>query len=651
MVNVKMKKQICTLGVLMLLVLALVSAVVDYEGAPTLPYLIYGEITYNGVGIGGATLTIKNENTLFTKTIITDSQGYWQEDSSNWQTSSPYRPPIQGDDTITVTYGNQVKTFKVYEDGNLGGFAVNFEATEAPPEPEPEEPIAVTKVTSNEDSSLALIEAYYGDDIEIVIQDNKLDQLIDSEIEFEGEDYNVHEEILLIVSLKTSLYDDRYGLSPYLIIPEEGITYKYVFDDVIPKGEVDRNDPLEIRFLGKDIEIVKITDTSIIIRSGTAKTLVEGQSYKGVTLDTVYDDSVKVTYNGESNIVHEGDIEDLGDIQIEATEIANDEDFEGIDSAKLRIAEDIELSISNGDDYDDEEVYKWIITANSIGITNQNQYEDLEEEYLPLKEGDSIVLPNDYATITFNKVTTSEVTTLDIDVKDEYLRIRGDRDDSFADEYDEIYVDANGIYDENKVLISSDKVRIGESDIYLELGSIKIGDLTIELDMSDIKYKGISLVGEDESYLDLLGIIFKDPDDAIIDKRDFEVIVPDERPEASISIKVTIPEEEEDEDVVITPPVIDDEEDEEEIAEPPVTPPVTPPVEPPIVIDDEEDENTVWEALQGLIVKILAAFGFGAGFIGLLRYWWRHDKKRAIKMAQTAIGRALSGQYDKYKKE
>ena len=40
-------------------------------------------------------------------------------------------------------------------------------------------------------------------------------------------------------------------------------------------------------------KIVDITNTGIKIRSGKAKTLIEGQTYKGVRLDTVYDDAVK----------------------------------------------------------------------------------------------------------------------------------------------------------------------------------------------------------------------------------------------------------------------------------------------------------------------------------------------------------------------
>ncbi len=668
----------------MLLCLASASiATVDYVGSPTMPYLIFGMVTYDGVGVGGASLTIKNENTLFTKTIVTSDDGYWQEDSSSWQTSSGYRPPIQGDDTITVTYGDQTKSFKVFDKG-MGGYAVNFEALEAPPEPEcttdsdcsegyecideecelipepePEptpEPTAVTKVTSNEDGSLALIEAYYGDCIDAVIQDNKLVKLWDGEIDFEGDDYNTHEEIPLKLCIKTSLDDDEYGLIPYMVIPEEEATYKYVFDDAIPKDEVNEDDPLKITLLGEDIEIVDIDDNSIVIRSGKVKDVKEGETFEGVTLDAVYDDSVKVIYNGESKVFDDDETDDIGDIQVRVTDVANDKDAEDRDSARLRVGKDIEVSIKDGDDYDDGDVYKWLIKPDYIGITNQEEYEDLEEDYKPLAEGDSITLPNDYATITFHKVTTPEVTELDIRVKDSYLKIKGDRDDSFADEYNLIYVNADGIYDGDKELIATDKVRIGESDIYIELDdtTIKIGDLVINIDMSDITYDGESYLSNDESFLTYEGIIFKNVENAIEDKKDFKVIVPDERPEVTITAEITYkePEEEDKDKVEPVEPV--------EPIEPIVTPPEPKPVEPtpepqptpPIEEEEEEveDKEGIFLNLVSLLAIILGALGLGwrAGYLGLVKYYWKKgEKARALKMLFTATKRAKEDYYAK----
>ena len=648
-----MNKTIYAIFMMMLICLASASALVKFDGLGT-PYIIYGKVTYDGKGVGGAELTLKNENTLATKEIVTSADGYWQIEGMNLLTTSRYRPPVQGDDTITVTYNGQSKSFKVFEDGNLGGYEVSFEALEAPPEPEPEpEPTDVTKVTSNEDKSVALIEAYYGDCIDVIIQDNKLAKLIDEEIDFEGDDYNVHEEILLKGSILTSLDNEDYGLIPYLIIPEEGITYRYVFDDAIPKIEVNDDDPLEITLLGEDIEIVDITNDKITILYGEEIDLNEGETAKGVTVNIIHDDYVSVTVGGESAKIYEGEVDEVGGIEIQVIDVIVDDDVKDI--VTLRVAEDVKLDIKDGDDYNELEEWKWVITSNSIGITNQNEYEDLEEDYLPLKEGDSITLPNDYAIIKLHSISTPEVTELDIRVKDSYLKIEGSRDDSFADKYDLIYVDNVGIYDEDKVLISTDKVRIGESDIYLELSGdiIKIGDLSINLDMSDITYDGESYIVEDGNFLTYDGIIFKDAENAIEDKRDFEVIVPDERPEVTITVGAEVPEEEEEEeDVEPTPEPI-----------PPPTP--KPEVITKIICGDGKEVDSVEKCivppkpeegiflnLVSLLAIILGALGLGwrAGYLGLCKYYWnKGEKARALKMLFTATKRAKEDYYAKKK--
>ena len=91
------------LGILMVFLMSLsVSALVQYTGAPTVPYLVYGKVSWNDQLLSGARLEISNGNTGYTKQITTDSKGVWQQDAMNWLTSVSYRIPVQGGDTITV---------------------------------------------------------------------------------------------------------------------------------------------------------------------------------------------------------------------------------------------------------------------------------------------------------------------------------------------------------------------------------------------------------------------------------------------------------------------------------------------------------------------------------------------------------------------
>ena len=669
-----MKRTIISVLVMLMLATSVISFV-DYGGFPQMPYMIYGKITADSVPVSGVSVNILNSNTGYSVNQITSEKGGYVVNGRTWKTTSKGRLPIQYGDIIKITVigncvdNNCVKSFEAYSDEYLAYAIVNFELSEAPPIPDPE-PETVTKVTSNEDGSVALIEAYYGDLVEVIIQDNKLLGLIDSEIDFDGDEYNVHEEILFKGSLRTSFDDDEYGLIPYLIIEEEAIEYRYVFDDAIPKDEVSKDEPLEITLLGEEVEITEITDSSIKIRYGTKKDLKEGESYRGVTLDRVSNNKVKIIYQGIIETLLEGETVDIGDIQVQVTDIFEDDD--GDDSATIRVAEDIEILIEDGDDYNDEEVFKWIITANYIGITNQNEYEDLEEDYQPLSEGDSIILPNDYAIIRFHDVTEPETTELDIRVKDEYLHIRGSRDDSFADEYDEIYVDADGIYDEDKELISSSRVRIGESDIFIELSDsiIEIGNLAISLDMSEILYDGESYSGDDNDYLDYIGIIFRDVENAIEDQNNFEVIVPDERPEVTITVSTEVPKEDDSDDTDDEDDIIGEGEAEAEAeAEAESESESESEAEAEAEAESEgegegekEGMHPLLKTLIGLAIAVLGMFGWGKGFAGLANYYFnkgqeleRQGKKaeakkaydRAAKMLRTALKRASEGKYDK----
>lgn len=79
-----------------------VSALVQYTGAPQLPYLVYGKVSWNDQLLAGARLEITNQGTGYSKQITTDSNGYWQEEAGNWLTNAGPRPPIQYGDIIKV---------------------------------------------------------------------------------------------------------------------------------------------------------------------------------------------------------------------------------------------------------------------------------------------------------------------------------------------------------------------------------------------------------------------------------------------------------------------------------------------------------------------------------------------------------------------
>lgn len=532
----------------------LLSSIISAGPPMPQPFVIY--ITFNGVLVEGLDVTFSClGGTSVTET--TNDKGGVMVEVSNLGSCS----------LLSTSCGDSACDAQ-YNTGNLDyPYTVNYELGKAPPIPEPEclidsdcpisyeciseecvyveptpdpEPVVKDKVNSNTDGTIAIIESNFGDCIDVVITDNKLDKLFDGIIDFNTEEYDTHEEISLKACSETSIDDIDLGLDPYLKIEEEGIQYLYVFDDLLPLAEIEADEELEINFLGEDIEIISLSSNSMTIRHGELFShldgCVEGEEiyYNGlpISIGTINEDFVYVSYNGDSERINYKEVGEVGGIQIYADETVPNKDAPGLCS--IRIAEDIEEIIDDGDEYNEN--WDYIIGEGFIGITNSQEYKYLDEETKPLKLGDKIVLPNDFTTIKVNEITTSDVTEIDIKLRDTYFEIRGNRDDSFADEYDEIHVNANGIYDEDEVLIAPDDVRIGESEVSLALGSVKIGDLTIEWDFLDILYKGVSFSEKDDNYLTHEGIIFKNAEDSVKNQGTFDVIVPDEIPEMIITI-------------------------------------------------------------------------------------------------------------------
>jgi len=97
-----MKKIIISMFLLCLMALG-ASALVQYTGQPQLPYLVYGKVSWNDQMLSGTRLTVTNAGTGFSDEIVTDGNGYYQIETSNWLTSSPRRSPIQNPDKITIT--------------------------------------------------------------------------------------------------------------------------------------------------------------------------------------------------------------------------------------------------------------------------------------------------------------------------------------------------------------------------------------------------------------------------------------------------------------------------------------------------------------------------------------------------------------------
>ena len=655
---------------ILLTILALFIFLVSANAECLLPHGIAGTVTMEGASPEATVFKILFENINFGGTLetTTNNKGYYQQDLANlpncYISGNDIRVSIK-ECSLSVCS----KTIKVSGGKNVG---INFNLPVGAVELKyvcwdnslvdnlvdcPIQPVTIVEKEPNleAEADSAKITLFYGQEINLVIGDSKLSKLQDKEIEFNDKDYDIKEELTIKGKILTSLDDEDFGDKPYLTFKEGDIVYKYIFEKAIPKSEVTEDEPLKINLLGKEVEIVSLKDDEFTLISGKHAWLSTGEEKDGIKLDSVSSNNkALIYYKGEFKSVEEGEIVKIQGLEIYVSDVI---DNELNDKIEIKYGVDVKLTIKDGDDYNDEDVFKWLVTSDSIGITNQEDYDDIDEDsdYKSITMGESISFPN--FQIKFSETTSPKVAELKIKVKDSALYISS-AENTFSfgtEEYDRIYVKETGFYDKDSVLITSTgKIKIADGDNYLELGSLKIGKLTISFDMSDILYNGVSFAGKEDIYLDYLGFIFNDPKQAIEDKNGFVVKVPEERPEAVLLISVREVEVEQPKVVPIIP---------EEVVTPEPVTPVTPsepevtPAEtvitptPEEIPETKEPEQTVWDALLDALVKILAVFGFGAGFIALLRYWWKKDPKRAIKMAKTAFMRVVLGQYDKYKKQ
>lgn len=495
--------------------------------APPMPAPVKGYLYIDGQPADGVSVQVKNDRTGETLTA-SDVPYLNVEGGVYFFDMQEFDLGYLDNDLIVVSYGTAIESFLV------GNFPFTVDAINAGPEEDEDVEESVSG-----DGNTATVDLFYGDFYEIEVGNNKLSKLFDGEIKFDGENYDVEEIIYLKGQVQTSLDDDEFGLDPYLTIEE--ITYKYVFKDAIPIEDISEDETLTIEILGVEYEISNANDDEITYIKGVEYPLIEGDSVEiegiPLTVSQIGEGYAYISYNGANEKIDEESVGEVGGIEVYVKEVMEDDDQP--DRVTIRVGNDIEREIQNGDDYVvDDEIWEWVIDLDAdpqvIGVMNQEPFEELDEDAVPIKSGEKISLPEDYVDIKF-KVDTVDYYDLEIDEDDGYLRVEGEFSKDTED-YNEVYVNSVGIYDEDLELIDANEIQIGDSDIMLMVGSLKIGQLEVKNLLLDILYDGASFATKSDDFLDYFGIIFENPEDAVEDQKDFKVSVPEERPEVQIII-------------------------------------------------------------------------------------------------------------------
>src|SRR3989344_1093413 len=198
---------------------------------------------------------------------------------------------------------------------------------------------------------------------------NRLAKLKDSEINIKKEFYDYHEEIAfngISPSLETGLTydlnrDEEWKEKVFIAMPEQSISYYYKLDENLRIGhrfiDATRSRPINITFLGQNLQILGATSNSIIIKYCTTRCQIK-----------IYNDGD--AYIGEDNNdpIWEWDLAGL----------------DALDASQVRLGITLSLGIDSP-------------TENDNPLVNH-----------PLYPSNYLCMPNDYICFLFEKMTQED---------------------------------------------------------------------------------------------------------------------------------------------------------------------------------------------------------------------------------------------------
>lgn len=284
-------------------------------------------------------------------------------------------------------------------------------------------------------------------------KDNDIAGFIDTTIDWNDEDLDVFEELvitsdLVVLTSSFSVTQEELGDNVVLgTLDEDAIGYNYVIDDndldVTLVGEGNDEDTIEVTILGRSIEITNVDNQSVLadqitIKEGFETALKTGESIeiegKTLTVTGIGQDSVAFDVGGQTDIVEKAngaeEIKDTG-IKVDVTAILYNDDVESR-QVFITVGTDITKTVKTGEpmvifgEVDDEDDAQWVWyvdtsadTQLTVGARYNQKYDEEDEPVIAV--GESLSLPNDYAAIELTELTettygTYEMTFVDTDV-------------------------------------------------------------------------------------------------------------------------------------------------------------------------------------------------------------------------------------------
>ena len=365
------------------------------------------------------------------------------------------------------------------------------------------------------------------------LSDREIATLLDGEVEFDDEDYDF-EEVLDLSNMKVLVNEEDFEGTPYLEVLKDAVKYTVTFEDTLNSSLIDEDETLVFTFLGEEVEVSDWDGTSVTFTKGDRIYLSEAESKtigdNVIVMEMVLDGKVKVSVNGEVRNIDEGDTAKFEDLEVYVKDIDFSGYAGGYFGADLVVGEDIENVIESEDEYSEDSVWEYVITANSIGIVLKEDFKDLDDDFMPLAEGESLCLPNDYVCVLYNGFVDVDTEELSFEVDDGFVEVRGEFQSGLND-YSKIFINSTAIYNEDDEALSN--VMIGSSDVEMIGNSTGIFvedfELNLDLNVSNVK------ASADYSVMTDFGILVEDPENSI-DNEEWSITVPFEARESTITV-------------------------------------------------------------------------------------------------------------------
>ncbi len=278
--------------------------------------------------------------------------------------------------------------------------------------------------------------------LDVELGDDDVNSLLDGTITFQSSDYDTEELVEVnqagnAVTVETSLTssEDDYQTDVVMEVARDSIKYYYAFSETIQPNLTTTANPLEIKFLGKNLKITTISDTDdtkFTAQVGAEYFLNSGDSVvsegKTVKLSRVGSGgAVVVDVDGVTETISSSSTKTVNGVEITNDETFYDSNNQAASAATLIVGKDAQETYKDGDAYvgQDKDDPDWVWNANNlngksatttsttaeftgpyIGVENDFIFNDDSDN--PPKIGECIDLPNNYVTICLDSLTVSD---------------------------------------------------------------------------------------------------------------------------------------------------------------------------------------------------------------------------------------------------